>query len=160
MLTLVTLVMSRLGELVMLSRINLKDEDDDSSSEASTPGTLSVPPSFEFERLDLQSMRSSSSSAMSTVFGTDSGGSSSRRTVSPSPKSNNSSSSHRSLHRRSSSQASVDQRKKRDDHLARWLQSGNVIYKGVGLGVSDLSVGMHLIEFARKKGVGSYIDGF
>jgi len=44
--------------------------------------------------------------------------------------------------------------------MAHWLQQGNVIYKGVGLGLMDLSVGLHLIQFAKEKGVGSHIDGF
>ncbi|EFX03549.1 ornithine cyclodeaminase [Grosmannia clavigera kw1407] len=149
-----------LGELVMLSRVNLKEEEYGSSSAAASTSTLSVP-SLEFERLDLQSMQiSASSSAMSTVFGQDSS-KSSGRAASPSPKSEGRSS-RRSLqlHRRSSSQASVDTRKQKDDHLARWMQRGNVVYKSVGLGLMDLSVGLHLIDFARSKGVGSHIGGF
>ena len=63
-------------------------------------------------------------------------------------------------HRRSSSSASVDRRKKKDDHSARWLQRGNVIYKSVGLGLMDLSVGLHLIGFAHEKGVGTRVEGF
>ncbi|KAK3994570.1 hypothetical protein QBC44DRAFT_322298 [Cladorrhinum sp. PSN332] len=47
-----------------------------------------------------------------------------------------------------------------DKHLAKWLQSGNVIYKSVGLGLMDLTVGMHVVKLAKKKGVGSHIEGF
>ncbi|KAK4100535.1 NAD(P)-binding protein [Parathielavia hyrcaniae] len=45
-------------------------------------------------------------------------------------------------------------------HLTHWLQTGNVIYKSVGMGLMDLSVGMHLIEFAKEKGVGTHVQGF
>lgn len=48
------------------------------------------------------------------------------------------------------------------DHrkLAKWLAEGNVIYKSVGLGLMDLSVGMEIVRFAGEKGVGSRIEGF
>lgn len=44
--------------------------------------------------------------------------------------------------------------------LALWLQSGNVIYKSVGMGLMDLAVGMSLVDFAREKGVGTQVPGF
>ncbi|KAL2015761.1 hypothetical protein VTK56DRAFT_4871 [Thermocarpiscus australiensis] len=44
--------------------------------------------------------------------------------------------------------------------LVPWLETGNVIYKSVGLGLMDLTVGMHLINYAKEKGVGSHIEGF
>ncbi|KAI0408277.1 UbiD family decarboxylase [Xylaria palmicola] len=50
--------------------------------------------------------------------------------------------------------------KKQDDHLARWLASGNVIYKSVGLGLMDLVVGLQIIELARAKGVGILVEDF
>jgi ornithine cyclodeaminase/alanine dehydrogenase-like protein (mu-crystallin family) len=46
------------------------------------------------------------------------------------------------------------------NHLAQWLQTGNVIYKSVGVGLMDLSVGMYIVEFAKEKGVGTHIQGF
>ncbi|KAK0672960.1 hypothetical protein QBC41DRAFT_267081 [Cercophora samala] len=48
------------------------------------------------------------------------------------------------------------------DHqkLAKWLAKGNVIYKSVGLGLMDLSVGMEMVKFAGEKNVGSRIEGF
>jgi hypothetical protein len=46
------------------------------------------------------------------------------------------------------------------DRLAQWLQTGNVIYKSVGLGLMDLSVGIHLIQYAQEKGVGTHVPGF
>jgi hypothetical protein len=127
----------------MIKRMKMEEEAADSG----TP--LSSVPSSEFEKLDL----TSSGSAMSSVFSSSEERSSSR-TSSPSRKGSFSS------HHRSASQGSADRQKKKDDHLARWLQGGNVIYKSVGLGLMDLSVGMHLIDFARKKGVGAHVDGF
>jgi hypothetical protein len=125
----------------MLRKIAMAEEELFESSESSTP-------SAEFEKLDL----TSSGSAMSSVFGSDKPSPS--RSSSPQRKSGS------FFHRRSSSHGSVDHRKKKDDRLARWLQGGNVIYKSVGLGLMDLTVGMHLIEFAKEKGVGSHIEGF
>jgi hypothetical protein len=119
-------------------------------AEADTASPISSIPSNEFEKLDLSS--SGSGSAMSSVFSSEERSSS--RTSSPSRKGSFSS------HHRSASQGSADRQKKKDDHLARWLQGGNVIYKSVGLGLMDLTVGTHLVEFARKKGAGTHIDGF
>ncbi|KAK0704187.1 hypothetical protein B0T21DRAFT_455519 [Apiosordaria backusii] len=47
------------------------------------------------------------------------------------------------------------------DHqqLAKWLAKGNVIYKSVGLGLMDLSVGMEMVKFAGEKNVGSRVEG-
>ena len=50
--------------------------------------------------------------------------------------------------------------KKGDAQLANWLQRGNVIYKSVGLGLMDLTVGMHVVELSVAKGIGSHIEGF
>lgn len=44
--------------------------------------------------------------------------------------------------------------------LEQWLQTGNVIYKSVGLGLMDLSVGMYVVEFAKGKEVGTQVEGF
>jgi hypothetical protein len=46
------------------------------------------------------------------------------------------------------------------NNLAQWLQTGNVIYKSVGTGLMDLSVGMHMIEYAKEKKVGTHVEGF
>ncbi|CAK7240103.1 MAG: hypothetical protein STHCBS139747_001540 [Sporothrix thermara] len=168
-----------LGELVMLSRITLQEDDSYEDVGLSNASTFSNT-SSEFEKLNL-----GGSSAMGTVFGSgqetptttakSAAGTpaspatgSHSRTASPSRKGSGGSSSSfltsltpgRSSHHRSSSQASVDRRKKKEDHSARWLQRGNVIYKSVGLGLMDLSVGLHLLDFAREKGVGVHIDGF
>lgn len=42
--------------------------------------------------------------------------------------------------------------------LKRWLEAGNVIYKSVGLGVMDISVGEGLVALAGEKGVGTHLD--
>lgn len=109
--------------------------------------------SSEMEKLSLTS--SGNGSSMATVFGSDKTPSSSR-TSSPSRKEGG----RFSLHHRSSSHGSGDRQKRKEHHLARWLQGGNVIYKSVGLGLMDLTVGMKLIEYAKEKGVGSHIEGF
>lgn len=44
--------------------------------------------------------------------------------------------------------------------MCRWLQAGNVVYKSVGLGLMDLTVGMKVIEFAKQKGIGTHVEGF
>ncbi|KAK3898216.1 hypothetical protein C8A05DRAFT_19152, partial [Staphylotrichum tortipilum] len=50
--------------------------------------------------------------------------------------------------------------KSKRSNLAQWLRTGNVIYKSVGLGLMDLSMGLHMIEFAKQKGVGTHVQGF
>lgn len=143
-----------LGELVMLSRRTLPD-DEDSSEDGSAFGKPAIP-SLDFEQIALSSPTSPTAS-MSNLF---SHSDSSRRALSPSPRKSLSDTFRPSAHRRSSSQASVDRRRKKNDHMAQWLQRGNVVYKSVGLGLMDLSVGLHLVDFARGKGVGTHIDGF
>lgn len=151
----------RLGELVMLRKMAMEEsESETSSANASSTFLPPGPPSAEFEKLDLSSL-GSSSSAMSSVFSSEASGGGRRgssRTTSPSRSGSGSGGG--GSHRRSSSHGSVDRRKSRDDQLARWLQAGNVIYKSVGLGLMDLTVGMHLVRVAREKGVGSHIEGF
>ncbi len=166
----------------MLARLS-RQEEEEMSDELSTSSSTPSMPALDLGKLSM------SGPAMSTVFNSqdsvvgspvslsssttltvqtsaDSSGRSSSRSRPSSPGRKSSSSSllgtlrSRSSHRRSSSQASIDTRRKKDNQQARWLQSGNVIYKSVGLGLMDLSVGLHLIEFARQKGVGTRIEGF
>ncbi|KAI1436256.1 UbiD family decarboxylase [Xylaria sp. CBS 124048] len=47
-----------------------------------------------------------------------------------------------------------------DRHLQRWLSSGNVVYKSVGLGLMDLVVGLELVELANARGVGVHVEDF
>lgn len=53
-----------------------------------------------------------------------------------------------------------DGKNRKGHNLAQWLQTGNVIYKSVGTGLMDLSVGMHMIEYAKEKKVGTHVEGF
>ncbi|KAI1343087.1 ornithine cyclodeaminase [Xylariaceae sp. FL0016] len=156
-----------LGELAMIHRI-AKEEEVSSTDGSSISDSLS--------HMDL----SSAGSAMSTVFGSsstntssDNGTSNSKRSSSQSPSRKNSNSPTHSrkssfhlpapFHKRTSSASSVDKAKdkeKHDDHLARWLSAGNVVYKSVGLGLMDLVVGMEIVRLAKEKGVGSFVEGF
>lgn len=154
---------SRLGELVMLNRVRMDEESasDTNSFISSEADDLPTP--------DLQKLDLSSGPSMSTVYGSseDLKGSENRpSSLSDHPsRSGSSSSISQFFHRRKSSQggSSSDQEHKKkagEDHLCRWLQGGNVIYKSVGLGLMDLTVGMKVIEFAKQKGIGTLIDGF
>uniref|UniRef100_L7IU76 Ornithine cyclodeaminase/mu-crystallin family protein n=1 Tax=Pyricularia oryzae (strain P131) TaxID=1143193 RepID=L7IU76_PYRO1 len=159
-----------LGELVMLQRCSLPDESDGDSEVGSRGDTpLGSPLAQEFDGMSL----TPGTSAMSTVFGSSTSRASSRsRGSSPSrsgaaspPASEKSRSGYRGFfsHKRSSSHNSVKSETKaktKDDHLALWLQRGNVIYKSVGMGLMDLAVGMHLVRFAREKNVGSHVEDF
>ena len=44
--------------------------------------------------------------------------------------------------------------------LRRWLESGNVIYKSVGLGLMDICVGEDVVGVAREKNIGTTIETF
>ncbi|KAJ4422270.1 hypothetical protein N0V82_003131 [Gnomoniopsis sp. IMI 355080] len=142
-----------LGELVMLRKMKMDEESSsDSSSFLSSEASSSTPVS-EFEKLDL-----SSGPSMSSVFRPSEDGGTSQPSSRPSSPARSSSS---IFHRRKSSHGSGDRKKQeKEDHLCRWLQAGNVIYKSVGLGLMDLTVGIKTIEFARQKGVGTHVDGF
>lgn len=47
-----------------------------------------------------------------------------------------------------------------DKSLHEWLCRGNVIYKSVGLGLMDVTVGGDLVRVADERGVGTIIDNF
>lgn len=150
------------------------EEEDSIVSMASPVSTLSSTAdiSSDLDKLDIKS----GSSAMSSIYGrnsTEAGSFSNLEGASGTgPQSPKRSSSFTSLfskqqHRRSSSQGSSKQRKQSQsqsqnepDHLARWLTSGNVIYKSVGLGLMDLVVGNEIIRLAKEKGVGHHIENF
>jgi ornithine cyclodeaminase/alanine dehydrogenase-like protein (mu-crystallin family) len=44
--------------------------------------------------------------------------------------------------------------------LQKWLESGNVVYKSVGLGLMDLVTGGDLVALARERGVGTVVPDF
>lgn len=137
----------------MLHKIKMDEES--SSDTGSFVSNDSSAPTPDVERLSL-----SSGPSMSTVYGSEEGGNgpaSPSSATSPSHKSPSGFFHHR---RKSSNGAQARQKKEKEDHLARWLQGGNVVYKSVGLGLMDLTVGMHLIKFAQEKGIGNHIAGF
>ncbi|OAA70327.1 NAD(P)-binding domain protein [Cordyceps fumosorosea ARSEF 2679] len=137
-----------LGELVMLHRLRVEE----SEAEASASDAAS-----DFERTDT----ADSGSAMSGVYG-------SQAAPPPRPASpaSSTSSAHKSTFhlpfRTKSGSSSSDQgeKKKKEDHMVRWLRDGTVVYKSVGLGLMDLVVGTHLINVATKKNIGTRIEGF
>ncbi|KAK7931791.1 UbiD family decarboxylase [Apiospora marii] len=172
--------MVELGELVMIRKAA---EEEDSIASASTPGSTlsSTDISSDLDKLDL----ASGSSAMSSIYGRNSaeaalerrgsgsgdagGGESSGRGTGSPKRSGSYTSLFSKVHkRRSSSQGSIrakqqqqqQQQQDQPDHLARWLTSGNVIYKSVGLGLMDLVVGTELIRLAKEKGMGHHIADF
>lgn len=152
------LTQHRLGELVMLHRIKMDEESssDDTGSLVSSSGA-STAPSSELDKLDLGSGPSMSSVYNSSATTLADDADSSR------PPSRPGSLFHRrkgSSSTNNSSDAGSKKKKEREDHMCRWLQGGNVIYKSVGLGLMDLTVGMKVIEFARDKGVGAHVPGF
>lgn len=112
--------------------------------------------SSEFDKLEIDDRVPS----MSTVFTSMS----SPRSRSSSPSGSNGPDSRKSssiFHRRKFSSSSSDtEKKKREDGLVRWLRDGTVIYKSVGLGLMDLVVGIHLVQVANMKNIGTSVDGF
>lgn len=157
-----------LGELVMLERM---DSEDDESAITESP--LSDEPSLETLNLGDGTQKS-----LSTVFG-----SSNTTSQPPSRKSSLSisrNSSSFSLHKRSSSSSrtpvlhhertnstsSSATRKRskkqteKEHEMCRWLSTGNVVYKSVGMGLMDLVVGSDLVSLARERGVGAVVPDF
>jgi len=70
-----------------------------------------------------------------------------------------------SFNSRSASISSISGRRKKiqtekEDQMSRWLSSGNVIYKSVGMGLMDLVVGSDIIKLARDKNIGTTVDEF
>lgn len=51
-------------------------------------------------------------------------------------------------------------RKGRDGNMRKWLESGLVVYKSVGVGIMDISVGTALLGLATEKGVGTTVADF
>ncbi|KAL4785366.1 hypothetical protein BJX76DRAFT_185211 [Aspergillus varians] len=47
-----------------------------------------------------------------------------------------------------------------EKQLREWLAKGNVIFKGVGLGLMDLVTGSELVELARTRNIGTTVEDF
>lgn len=145
----------------MIRRIKMDEESSDDSGSGLTSTEADTAPSAAFEKLNL------STATLSPIE--DSGSRHSSRPGSRTASPSNRSSLNLSMplfHRRKSSQGQSSEvsrekkKKEREDHMAKWLQAGNVIYKSVGLGLMDLTVGIKVVEFAREKGVGTHVEGF
>jgi ornithine cyclodeaminase/alanine dehydrogenase-like protein (mu-crystallin family) len=135
------------GELVMLE----DQSDPPPGSESSSVSDLDI------EKMSLD-MRSSTSGSMSSVMRENSTASSGSSRRSGSLSRVFSGKSGAGKHKRSSS---VDSSKTtKDDAMSRWLSTGNVIYKSVGMGLMDLAVGGELVRLAREKGIGTTIQDF
>jgi ornithine cyclodeaminase/alanine dehydrogenase-like protein (mu-crystallin family) len=53
------------------------------------------------------------------------------------------------------------EQRKRDGGLLDWLERGNVVYKSVGMGLMDITIGRELVELAQKTGrYGVSVEGF
>ncbi|KOS23246.1 Uncharacterized protein ESCO_003834 [Escovopsis weberi] len=145
-----------LGELVMLRRMHMdQSEDSEATSEATSP-SIGTPTEDIFDK----SFRfRSSSPSISAVFGRSQ--SPTQRSISPSGHSSKSSGGGFRHHLRKLSGSSTErEKKKKEDSLSLWLSNGTVVYKSVGLGLMDLVVGKHLVDVAKKKGVGVEVAGF
>ncbi|KAJ2972693.1 hypothetical protein NUW58_g9132 [Xylaria curta] len=138
-----------LGELIMIKR--LADEET-----SSRPSTEADSLSESLEKVDFSTQSSTTSGA----------GSADNDSVGSSTTARTSITSGFHLpgflqHKRSASQkSSAEEEKKYDNHLARWITSGNVIYKSVGLGLMDLAVGLEIVKLANAKGVGVHVENF
>lgn len=132
----------------MLHRLALEENE---RSESETASSISI--SSDIEKMDINDRTPS----MSSVFNNGNG---SQPTSPTGSFGSGSSKPNFPFHFRKNSSSSSDSEKKKEDHLVRWLRDGTVIYKSVGLGLMDLVVGMHLVEVAREKGVGTQINGF
>ncbi|OAA79025.1 NAD(P)-binding domain protein [Akanthomyces lecanii RCEF 1005] len=132
-----------LGELVMLHRLRVEESEAEASASDATS---------EFERTDT----TDSGSAMSSVYG--------NQPSRPGSPASSTSSNHKSTFhlpfRTKSGSSSEGEKKKKEDHMVRWLRDGTVVYKSVGLGLMDLVVGTHLVNVAAKKNIGTRIEGF
>lgn len=51
-------------------------------------------------------------------------------------------------------------KKDKEDGFCKWMSTGNVVYKSVGMGLMDLVVGGDIVEIARLRGIGTTIEGF
>jgi len=47
-----------------------------------------------------------------------------------------------------------------DRGMTQWLESGLLIFKGVGMGLMDVVVGMEIVRLAEERGVGTTVHDF
>jgi hypothetical protein len=120
-------------------------------SESDTPASQASTETSDLDNLDLGNKTSAMASALNS------------EPRPASPTNSSSSGGRRSSFRlpfRSKSNTSNPEKEKEENALVRWLRDGTVVYKSVGLGLMDLVVGMHLVNVAQEKKIGTQIAGF
>lgn len=153
-----------IGELVLLAELEALE-----ASESEASSVIDDSPVESFDNLVVPER--SGARSLARAFGGGGGGSrnnseSPSRPSRPSLSHSRKSSYRLDKHNRTGSSSSLSLGKKpspqsaKDDHMSRWLCSGNVIYKSVGMGLMDLVVGGELVRLAREKGVGVTVEGF
>jgi len=158
-----------LGELVMLEHMSPRPSNSASGSPINSSRAS-------LEMLEPLSLNNDSTKSLAKVFREDSMESNSSTTTSTTKSSSRKSSFTNltkpsfNFHKRSGSagsgsteRGSLGRKKKQsqqEDQMSRWLSSGNVIYKSVGMGLMDLVVGEDLVRLAREKGIGLNVEDF
>ncbi|KAL1854617.1 hypothetical protein Plec18167_003280 [Paecilomyces lecythidis] len=61
---------------------------------------------------------------------------------------------------REAARLAMEQGGEEEKGLLEWIESGNVIFKGVGLGLMDLVTGGDLVKLAQERGVGTTVEDF
>lgn len=64
------------------------------------------------------------------------------------------------MSQRSTRNIGIQQQNELENKLSRWMSGGNVIYKSVGIGLTDLISGIDIVRIAREKGIGTTISDF
>ncbi|KDN72062.1 putative UbiD family decarboxylase [Colletotrichum sublineola] len=133
----------------------MREEEKEAGDADADADVASIAPS-ELDKLDF-----SGTPSIKSAFSGPNGASvsDSRSSISRDSTTGSHTSKESSMLHRGSSQRSHDKHKK-EDGLVKWLREGTVIYKSVGLGLMDLAVGMHMVQLAREKGIGTQVEGF
>jgi len=157
-----------LGELVMIEDMETHSNDDSSAideEDASTTTTTSSLSNLSLNHPDSFSRGTSMAAAMREDSFTSSNTQNSTQNTSPSRRSSRSSFSFKRNRTGSSSSLKKpviknEKEKEKEHQMCRWLASGNVIYKSVGMGLMDVVVGGDLVRLARERGIGVNIKDF
>lgn len=107
-----------------------------------------------------QVMREDSMESTGSTIGTTNTTSTGSSNKLPSRQSSKSSKSSHGFRKRTGSSSSQKKQEDQDQQMCRWLSTGNVIYKSVGMGLMDLVVGGDLVSLARERGVGTTVTDF
>lgn len=148
-----------LGELVMIEEMPPTQDDhamfdDDDSSLPPSLHSLSLNSDGTYERGNSMAAVMREDSFESTNSGNKKG---------RSRRSSKSSRSSFSFKKRSGSVTSLKKPKEeeeKDHQMRRWLSTGNVVYKSVGMGLMDVVVGGDLVRMARERNIGVTVQNF